>query len=68
MTIADLCFLATFSSVRASAVVCLEAYKELNAWFDKVSKEVPNYEKADGEGAKEFGDYYKNKLAEVAKL
>ena len=62
LTIADLAFLATFSSIRASEVVPLESYVDLNKWFEKVVKAVPNYEKANGVGAREFGGYYKDKL------
>ena len=29
--------------------------QELNEWFERVKKEVKNYEEADGKGAAEFG-------------
>ena len=33
----------------------LDECKELNDWFERVKKEVKNYEEADGKGAAEFG-------------
>ena len=36
-------------------------FKELNAWYEKVSKEIPNFDKVNVEGANVFGDFYKNK-------
>lgn len=56
LTLADLCFMATLSSVQASGVVDLEKdYPELKNYIDKVSAQVPNYAKANGEGAAKFG-------------
>ena len=67
MTIADLAFVATYSAIKVSEVAALDSFPELNTWFEKLIKEIPNYEKANGEGALEFGQYYKNKLAETTK-
>merc|ERR1712083_547493 len=49
ITIADIAFLATYS------------YSNIESWFDKCVKLVPNYEKANGEGATAFGGFYKSK-------
>ena len=36
-------------------------YPELLAWFEKVKGEIPNYEKANGEGCAKFGGFFKEK-------
>ncbi len=36
---------------------------ELNDWFEKCKAAIPNYEKADGEGAAAFGGWYKSQVA-----
>ena len=38
----------------------LTAYPEAIAWFKKVKAEVPNYEKLCGEGAAQFGGFFKS--------
>merc|ERR1711936_345767 len=58
MTLADLCFLATLSSVSAAGMVDFEKdYPELKSYCEKLEKEVPNYMKANGEGANKFGAF-----------
>jgi len=61
LTVADLCFLATYATIVASENFDLTPYAETNAWFEKLKKEVPNYEKANGEGAAAFGGWFKSK-------
>jgi len=61
LTVADLCFLATYATIVASEHFDLTPYAETNAWFEKVKKEIPNYEKANGEGATAFGGWFKSK-------
>lgn len=61
LTVADLCFLATFATVVATEYFDLAPYTETNAWFEKLKKEVPNYEKANGEGTAAFGAWFKSK-------
>ena len=34
-------------------------YTATNAWFEKMKSEIPNYEKACGEGAAGFGGWFK---------
>ena len=41
--------------------VDLSTYSNIVSWFDKCVKLIPNYEKANGEGAAFFGAYYKSK-------
>jgi len=65
LTIGDLALLATYATLKAAgqAEIDLAEYKNAEAWFEKCVKLVPNYEKANGEGAAAFGGFYKSKLA-----
>lgn len=64
LTVADLAFLATYSSIAVTIanIVDLSSYTELSKWFEKVKGEVKNYEKANGEGAAQLGEFYKSKV------
>ena len=55
LTVADLCFVATYATIEACGKFDLAPYAETNAWFEKMKTEIPNYEKANGEGATAFG-------------
>jgi len=58
MTIADICFLATLSSIMAAGAADFEKdYPELKAYVEKISSQVPNYAKANGDGATAFGNW-----------
>ncbi len=59
-TLADLAFMATYSSMEATGHFDLAAYPEAKAWFNKMKAEIPNYEKANGEGARFLGDFFKS--------
>jgi len=63
ITVADLALLATYSTMKAAALaeVDLTAFPNTEAWAEKCIKLVPNYEKANGEGATAFGEFYKSK-------
>ena len=63
MTIADLAFLAVYSAILKTNDVYFSAkdYPEINKWFEKMKALIPNYEKANGEGATEFGAFYASK-------
>ena len=54
---------ATYSSLKAAAYVGrvdLSTYTNIESWFDKCVKLIPNYEKANGEWvATTFGEIYK---------
>ena len=41
--------------------VDLSTYTNIESWFAKCVKLIPNYEKANGEGATAFGAFYKSK-------
>jgi len=63
MTLADLAMLATYSTMEATGAFELDKYGDLVAWAAKMKAAVPNYEKANGEGATGFGGFYKSKAA-----
>ncbi|XP_040568944.1 glutathione S-transferase 1 [Lepeophtheirus salmonis] len=60
LTIADIAWISTYSTIKAADVVCLSEYKELENWFAQCIVAIPNYNKANGKGAKACGDYYKS--------
>lgn len=62
LTVADLSLVATYSSIVATECIDLSEYKNANAWLEKCKGLIPNYEKANGEGAAKFGAFYKSKL------
>ena len=39
----------------------LASFANIEAWYEACVKLVPNYEKANGEGAAAFGAFYKSK-------
>ena len=59
LTIGDIALLATYSTIKESGLGDLDNYPCTKAWFEKCCKAVPNYEKANEEGAKAFGTWYK---------
>jgi len=65
MTIGDLALLATYSTMRAADLpgIDLAEYKNVEAWYERCCKLVPNYEKANGEGAAAFGGFFKSKAS-----
>ena len=58
LSLADIAFVSTYSSVRAlgNDVVKWSDFPELEAWFDRAVREIPNYEAACGEGASQYGE------------
>jgi len=64
MTLADIAFMGTYSTLKAAGGVGgvdLSTYTNIESWFAKCAKLIPNYEKANGEGATAFGAFYKSK-------
>ena len=59
LTVADVAFVATYATIVAAGHLDLTPYVEVNAWFEKVKAQVPNYEKACGQGAAAFGGWFK---------
>lgn len=61
LTVADLAFLATYATIEATGNFDLTPYDAVNAWYEKVKAEVPNYAKCNGDGAAAFGGWFKSK-------
>ena len=40
----------------------LTTYTNIEAWFEKCVKLIPNYEKVNGDRVATFGDFYKSKM------
>jgi len=64
MTIADVDFLSTMSSLEACGFLPLSPYKNLKVWSDKMKKEIPNYAENCGKGALAFGAWFKSNYAQ----
>ncbi len=58
ITLADLSCLASFSTMIEMDGMDVGPFPELRAWFNRVKGEVKNYEKANGAGAKMYGEYF----------
>jgi len=65
MTIADLALVATYTTVKEAGIADVDMcpYGNLEPWFEKCKAAIPNYEKANGEGAAAFGGFYKSKVS-----
>merc|ERR1711962_1502703 len=63
LTLADICLLATYTTLKATGMMDLSEYKNADAWEAKMIKLIPNYEKVNGEGCEGFGAFYKSKAA-----
>lgn len=66
MTIGDLSLLSTYSTLKAAELseLDLSEFSNVAVWFEKCCGLIPNYEKANGEGAASFGEFYKLKASE----
>ena len=66
LTIGDLSLLSTYSTMLACGIPGLDLaeYKNVEVWYHKCVKLVPNYQKVCSEGAEALGGFYKSKLAE----
>ena len=51
-----------FSNIVAMGNFDLSKYPHVNAWFEKVKGEIPNYEGTCGEGAVGFGKLFNRAL------
>ena len=63
MSVADLSLLATYSSMEQckNVYINLEDFPESKKWAEKMKKLMPDYEKACGAGAKDFGTFFTTK-------
>ena len=48
-----------YSTVFATEHFDMSVYPTTNAWFEKIKGEIPNYEKACGDGAAVFREWFK---------
>ena len=69
LTIADLAFVASFSSLLEGNQVDLTKYDpQLGDWFARCKAEIPNYQMANGEGGEQWGQLLQSKLKENNKF
>ena len=63
MTIADISYVATYSTMAQTKDVYLnlDDYPNAKAWVAKMQTLIPNYEKTCGEGAKVFGEAFRSR-------
>ena len=67
MTVADLSALATVSSIEKTEknYIDLDEYPAIKEWLEKMKAAVPNYAKANGDGADAFRNMFKEKTGLV---
>ena len=58
MTIADVDFLATMSTLEACNFVDLTPYKSAKVWSQNMKNQIPNYAECCGKGAASFGEWF----------
>ncbi len=63
LSLADLAFAATYSTVAAFAYFDLSEYPDLNAWFARVKAEIPKYKELCGDGAEELAEMWRKRRA-----
>jgi len=59
MTIADIDFMATMSSLEECGFMDLSPYKNLVKWSSRMKSMIPKYQDNCGKGATELGDWFK---------
>ena len=67
MTLADIDFLASYSSLEACAFISLEPYKALKTWAQAMKQQVPKYQDNCAKGAAVFGDWFNGNYTGKAK-
>ena len=67
MTIADIAFLSTMTTLEACNILSLHPYKKIRMWLENMRKQVPNYENNCQKGADEFGKRFRERY-EVSKV
>ena len=58
MTIADVDFLSTYSTLEACDFISLEEYKYLSVWAERMKLEIPKYYTNCGKGAAALGELF----------
>merc|ERR1712112_357429 len=59
LTIADIDFLASYSSLEACGFLSLKPYKSLLTWSQTMKQQIPKYSENCGAGAAVFGNWFK---------
>lgn len=62
ITIADLAFVATFSTIQATNSFDLSDLPIWTEYFQRMTKQIRNYEEVNGRGAKMFGTFYQTRV------
>merc|ERR1712055_605656 len=60
LTIADIDFMASYSSLEACDFINLKPYKHLICWSQSLKQQIPKYSENCGKGAAVFGDWFKS--------
>jgi len=68
MTIADIDFLATISSLEACKFIDLCEYKNLKIWSKKMKEIIPKYHETCGKGAESFGKWFNSNYSKNEKF
>ena len=63
MTVADLAFMATYSTLRACKLVDHKSFWYVEAWFKRCKNQIPRYDHCNGKGAKDFGKIIRERKA-----
>ena len=58
MTLADVDFLSTYSTLEACNFINLAPYKNLQLWADRMKQQIPKYAENCGKGAEDFGAWF----------
>ena len=64
ITIADLDFMATYSTLEACNFMDLSPYKNLQVWADSMRQQIPKYKDNCGEWAAAFGEWFNSKYSQ----
>jgi len=64
LTLADICIVSTLTTLKECQVVpdLADKYPNLIAFIERMTKEIPNYESANGQWAAAFGEWAKSKM------
>jgi len=58
MTLADVDFLSTYSTLEACNFINLDCFKNLKMWADRMKQQIPKYSENCGKGAEAFGNWF----------
>jgi len=58
MTLADVDFMSTYSTLEACNFINLDCFKNLKMWADRMKQQIPKYSENCGKGAEAFGNWF----------